>query len=405
MAELTEIQNHNHDGINTEKIKVFNVIPTIRMTSAELANYLSRQAIDGEEFNCYVTDTGDSFKYLRLNGVWIVVSGSNENNYFGDGGDGDVVIATNTDLAADMFYNNLTINNEVTLNPNGYRIFVKETTTFIGTGKIARNGNNGVDQTGGAALADGTIKGAYGGGNGGSGGEYSGGGSAGYPGTAGSNSTSISNLAGSAGGDGGDANIGAAKVGGTGGAGGTSAGENAVFESQERMILTTVSLDTENIQRISRISIVKGVSSGETLSMTASSGGGGGGATDGNESVAGNGGGAGGNGGIVYLASKSINTVNGNNYIEAKGGNGADGTDASDSTPRTSAGGGGGGAGGNGGLVILIYQYLVGSGSIDVSAGLGGDGGAKGPTNTESTGNGDDGADGKTGKYIKVKIS
>ena len=44
------------------------------------------------------------------------------------------------------------------------------------------------------------------------------------------------------------------------------------------------------------------------------------------EAVGGNGGGAGGNGGIVYLASAHIITVDGNNFIEAKGGgNGHDG--------------------------------------------------------------------------------
>jgi len=407
MAELTELQNHNHDGINTEKVKTYNVIPTFRMTSQELSNYLSRQAIDGEEFNCYTTDTDDYFKYVRINGVWVMVSGNESDNYFGDGNDGDVIIATDTSLSADMFYNNLTINNGITLNPNGYRIFVRGTTTFIGTGKIARNGNNGGGadiKTGGAALADGTIKGALAGGNGGSGGEYSGGGSSGYDGVAGTNSTSIANLAGKKGGNGGDGSDGV-KVGGTGGAGGTTTGENATFENQERIILTTVTLDTENEQRISRLAIIKGVSSGETLSATASSGGGGGGATDGNESVAGNGGGAGGNGGIVYLASSIINTVAGNNFIEAKGGNGANGGDASDSTPRTSAGGGGGGAGGNGGLVILIYNFLVGTGTISITGGAGGTGGAKGPTNTATHGDGYDAPNGNNGKYIKVKIS
>lgn len=406
MAELTSIQNHSHDGINTEKIKTYNVIPTMRLTSQELSNYLSRPAVDGEEFNCYTTDTGDYFKYVRINSVWVLVSGDTAGSYFGDGSDGDVIISTDTSLSADMFYNNLTINNGITLNPNGYRIFVKGTTTFLGTGKIARNGNNGSGQNGGDALADGTIKGAYGGGDGGAGGEYTGGGTDGYPGVAGTNSTSISNLSGSTGGNGGNAvdNFYKGK-GGAGGAGGTSSGENAIFENQERITVTTVTLDTENEQRISRLAIVKGVSSGETLSMTASSGGGGGGGTIGNESVAGNGGGAGGNGGIVYLASSIINTVNGNNFIEAKGGNGADGGDASSGTPNKSGGGGGGGAGGNGGLVILIYNYLTGTGNISVTGGAGGIGGLKGSENTAAHGDGYDGANGKTGKYIKVKIN
>lgn len=68
MAELTQLQNHNHDGVNTEKIKTYNVIPTFRMTSQELSNYLSRTAIDGEEFNNF--DGTNYRKYIRINGSW-----------------------------------------------------------------------------------------------------------------------------------------------------------------------------------------------------------------------------------------------------------------------------------------------------------------------------------------------
>jgi hypothetical protein len=68
MAELTNIQNHNHDGVNTPKIKVYNVIPTFKMTSSELSNYLSRPAIDGEEFNNF--DGTNYRKYIRINSVW-----------------------------------------------------------------------------------------------------------------------------------------------------------------------------------------------------------------------------------------------------------------------------------------------------------------------------------------------
>ena len=68
MEELTSIQNHSHDGINTEKIKTYNVIPTMRLTSQELSNYLSRPAIDGEEFNNF--DGTNYRKYIRINSVW-----------------------------------------------------------------------------------------------------------------------------------------------------------------------------------------------------------------------------------------------------------------------------------------------------------------------------------------------
>lgn len=62
------IPNHTHDGINSEKIKVQNVIPTYIMTSTELTRYLSRPAIEGEEFNVF--DGTNYRKYIRINKLW-----------------------------------------------------------------------------------------------------------------------------------------------------------------------------------------------------------------------------------------------------------------------------------------------------------------------------------------------
>ena len=62
------METHNHDGINSPKIPTYNVIPTYTMTSTELTRYLSRKAIDGEEFNVY--DGTNYRKYIRINGVW-----------------------------------------------------------------------------------------------------------------------------------------------------------------------------------------------------------------------------------------------------------------------------------------------------------------------------------------------
>jgi hypothetical protein len=44
---------------------------------------------------------------------------------YGSGVDGSVQISSNTSLSSDMFYFNLTIDDGVVLNTNGYRIFVK----------------------------------------------------------------------------------------------------------------------------------------------------------------------------------------------------------------------------------------------------------------------------------------
>jgi hypothetical protein len=52
---------------------------------------------------------------------------------YGTGLDGNVTISVNTSLSGDMYYNNLTINSGIVLNPNGFRVFVKNTLTVNGT--------------------------------------------------------------------------------------------------------------------------------------------------------------------------------------------------------------------------------------------------------------------------------
>lgn len=83
---------------------------------------------------------------------------------FGDGSDGDVVINVNTTLTGDMNYNNLTIDVGVTLYPDGYVIYVKDTLTVNGT--INRNGNNGGLVTGGEGLPTRSVGGSGSGGRG-----------------------------------------------------------------------------------------------------------------------------------------------------------------------------------------------------------------------------------------------
>jgi UDP-glucose 4-epimerase len=69
---MNEFKDHNHDGINSQKLKTYNVIPTFTMTSTELTRYLSRPAIEGEEFNVY--DGTNYRKYIRINQLWKYVS-------------------------------------------------------------------------------------------------------------------------------------------------------------------------------------------------------------------------------------------------------------------------------------------------------------------------------------------
>jgi hypothetical protein len=71
---------------------------------------------------------------------------------------GNVTISSNTSLSQNSYYNNLTINSGVTLNPNGWAIFVANTLTFVdGNSTIATNGSNASSTTagnGGGTYAD-----------------------------------------------------------------------------------------------------------------------------------------------------------------------------------------------------------------------------------------------------------
>jgi hypothetical protein len=68
---------------------------------------------------------------------------------YGTGFDGTVTIASNTSLSRDMYYMNLTVNNGIHLNTNGFRVFVKNILTL--------NGTIGVNAS--TTVSDGTVKG------------------------------------------------------------------------------------------------------------------------------------------------------------------------------------------------------------------------------------------------------
>ena len=69
---MEKVINHNHNGLDSSKIKVYNVIPTYEMTSTQLNKYLARPAIEGEEFNNY--DGTNYRKYIYINSNWHYVS-------------------------------------------------------------------------------------------------------------------------------------------------------------------------------------------------------------------------------------------------------------------------------------------------------------------------------------------
>lgn len=130
------------------RMSVFDHYPTTNLTANDLFSLgLDADGSKGRiSYSNLLTNLNNSLAFAKS---------------FGSGSDGDVTISTNTTLTQDMYYNNLTINSWVTLDPAGYKIFVKW--TFSGTGKVARNGNNGSNaswQTAGAGwvtLAQGTL--------------------------------------------------------------------------------------------------------------------------------------------------------------------------------------------------------------------------------------------------------
>ncbi len=326
------------------------------------------------------------FKSIQVGGSTTQYTINDNGNYwFGDGSDGAHTTSGNEVLSTDKYYTDLTIATGDTLDPGGYRIFVSGTLTLQGTGKIARNGNNGTNGTngtasagtagpGGAALADGYLKGSLAGGAGGDGGTPSnGGGVEGVSTAAVSNALGNSGKSGGAGGDGGGA-------GGGAGTGGTATAANVKLVANWHLALL---LDVS--------------STGSTVKFTnsaSSAGGGGGGAAGGG---GGGGGGGGSAGGIIAIYAKNI-VIGASAAITANGGNaGGGGTGGT----GTGGGGGGGGGGGNGGIIILVYNSLTNSGSITVTAGTAGLGGLKTGSNLD----GSNGVAGSTGVIYQFNMS
>ena len=358
--------------------------------------------------------------------------------FFGDGSDGDVTISADTSLSRDMYYNNLTVSTGYTLNPNGYRIFVKGTLTIQSGAKISRSGNDGTAGgagtdapdysnagvggsagVGGAALSDGSIKGAVAGQDG----------VAGVDGVTAGNSSDIQGNYGNYANNGVDVDkslTGDGVAGGKGGDGGAISGGVAAALGRSG---GTAGVKTGTVYNYPRIAssaylLYDFLPSGESLKSSAGSGSGGG-AASGNayspssQKVAtggsGGSGGSGSPGGIVVIfAYKIIN----DGEILAEGGKGGDGGDGgkgallsgSDDGGAGGSGGGGGGAGGSGGVIILVYNQLTNSGTISAAGGIGGKGGKAGVTvlggsSTEATApqDGADGANGNNGVVIQLQ--
>lgn len=260
---------------------------------------------------------------------------------FGDGSDGDVTISIGTTvLSRTMYYNNLTLSSTGILNPNGYKIYVKNTLTISGTASIQRppnNGTNGAGQTngnGGAALTENDC----------------GPGLAGQAGAVGggSNSTGVpGNNAGTAEGYG---NAGGAS--GSAGSSGTAGTAGVYTHVPERVVRHDhlYKLDYKNAGQ---------------------GGAGGAGGAASLLNTGGGGGGGGSGGGAIIIFAYIINNTSSVGIL-ARGGTGGNGGAA----PSGNSRGGGGGGGGGGGQVFIVIGIATAIGTLSVTGGAGGTGGA-----------------------------
>lgn len=329
-----------------------------------------------------VSPTGVTLVSPQIGGETSVYTVTDDGIFsFGDGSDGSLVTSGNVTLTADKYYTDLTVSTSNTFNPAGYRIFCNGTLRIEGT--VVRNGNNGGDGldtgnpalgAGGAALADGYLKGSAAGGDGGAGGSPN----DGSPGTAGANTSNSVGSNGSTGGAGGA---------GTGGAGGAGGGGGTATTSNVKLIANW---------HLSTLLDIGTTGSTVKFDNSAAAGGGGGGGGNGGAGSGSGGGGGGSAGGIVAVYAKKI-VITSTGSITANGGNGGRGGD----TPGGGRGGGGGGGGGCGGQVILVYNTLTNNGSITATLGTkgrGGTGGGGGAT-------GSDGVDGTVGSVRLFQVS
>ena len=324
---------------------------------------------------------------------------------FGDGSDGDVVISSNTSLARDMYYNNLTVDSGVTLKPNGYQIFVKGTLTNNGiidaSGGNGTNGGNGQNAntsatSGGSAGTKGSPAHSAGtlpaspvalDGKVGRGGTKNTGPTVGENGGAGqaSDYAYVSRILAGKNGGAGRSCDGYTANGGSGGTSGAQTLANEIFYSLLHF---------------------KNLKSGANQFSLAGHGGAGGGAGggSGNTTYYGSGGGGSGGSGAAggYIVINARFVIN-NGVISANGGNGgnggASGSQLSSWTTTGTGGGGAGGNGGNGGMVVIITSNnsVAGDGDIEVNGGIGGSKGIAGLATGSRSSSGSDGGDGDNG--------
>lgn len=330
---------------------------------------------------------------LHIDSDVLPVLANSDTNLFGDGSDGNITMdgaqgtvttngitvftkdsSTQYTLGRDVYFNNFTLANGITLISNGYRIFAKTSATINGTiSNIGPNGGNGGNAAalvqGSGGVAGGTAKGGYlatpqAGRNGGAGGPTQNSGSNGAAGTGTLAAISLGQ-AGRAGGNGGNSS----QTSRPGGSGGGQGGSLLPFTTGGVRHLIA-SLENRAFGPSSVVAPVLFTSGGGS--------GGGGAAASGATAGAGGGGGASGSDGGIIVVAASL--LQGNGTISAIGGNGGNGGNGAAATAGNDCGGGGGGAGngGNGGWLVMVYNTKTFSGTATVAGGNAGNPGSGG---------------------------
>ena len=370
-------------------------------TGTDDVKFATAKAIN-DSHNVPSVAPGTSGNVMISNGTDWVSSAltSATSSLFGNGADGSVTYDGSTTILGvapsgsaytlnrDIYCVDLTVNNGVTINTAGYRIYVRGTLTVNATAIIQNNGGNGGNggnasaSTGGTAGSAGaapsavTVPAGSAGVAGSIGGVVNAVGIAGNAGGAKSNSVGVS---GAAGGAGGTATGNGTAAGGSAGAAGTA---------------TASSTTIKNYGNASVLLDMSGVYTG-----SAGSGSGGSGAASnasGGNNAGGGSGGSGGSGGFVFIFAF---TLAGTGTIKAIGGNGGNGGNAFAGTGNSGAGGGGTGAGGAGGIILIFTTTSANPYTLTVTGGTAGQTVGTGATSgTGYTGaNGSIGSNGTTG--------
>jgi len=253
---------------------------------------------------------------------------------FGDGSDGDVVIAAPAALTKAMFYADLTIGAGQSLSTAGFPVYVRGTLTIEAGGSIGMVGDNATGITGGTAYpATGLLGGQSGGG------------------TNGRNTVGVGAAGGSP-----PANLmhpGGAGSGGAGGAGGGQAGGAGGSSSD-------YAATYGEFRTPAHFGYGFLASQGTGGSLGGGAGGGAGGCDPGVDTASSGGGGGG--GGSVVVACYELDSAG---KIYADGGAGGD-------AAATGVGVAGGGGGGQGGQVHVLAWKTAALGAVNAFGGAGG---------------------------------